>query len=125
MSKGIEAVEAFLNSSPDVEAMIKHVHEDAVFHEADCLAWGGEFRGHEGFLELLGKMAESFDTEVRDLQIMDAGDVITTKFIVNWKSKKTGESVDMPIVEIFTVKDGLIVDDDIFYKDAALVASFT
>ena len=36
---------------------------------------------------------------------------------------ETGESFDIPVVEIFAFRDRKITDDDVYYKDASLVAS--
>ena len=37
--------------------------------------------------------------------------------------RRTGESFDIPVVEIFAFRDGKITHDDVYYKDASLVAS--
>jgi ketosteroid isomerase-like protein len=52
-----------------------------------------------------------------------AGDKAVLHMLVRLTSRRTGESFDIPVVEIFAFRDGKITDDDVYHEDASLVAS--
>ena len=64
-----------------------------------------------------------FETEALKWEVMGAGDKAVLHMLVRLTSRRTGESFDIPVVEIFAFRDGKITDDDVYYKDASLVAS--
>ncbi len=64
-----------------------------------------------------------FETEALKWELMDAGDKVVLYMLVRLTSRRTGNSLDIPVVEIFAFRDGKITDDDVYYKDASLVAS--
>lgn len=92
---------------------------DAKILEAENLPYPGTFTGVEGFHFLKAKIAELADLDITDWQPMQAGDRVVVTMTGVLTSKATGRTVRMPIVEIYTVKDDLITEIDVFYKDTA------
>jgi ketosteroid isomerase-like protein len=50
-------------------------------------------------------------------------DVVAARFRLRFISRASGESVEMGLVEIYTVRDGRIAELDVYYKDPAAVAA--
>ncbi len=100
------------------------LHRDFVVHEAGGLPYSGEYHGAEGFFELLGKMNEAMELTPGDsFQYLLADDTVAIRGRLRLTSRASGESVEMSLVEIYTIRDGLIVDLDVYYKDPSAVTA--
>jgi len=53
------------------------------------------------------------------VELFPSGDRVAARFTLRLVSHATGKAVDMPLVEIFTVRDGRIVELEVFYSDTA------
>ena len=87
-----------------------------VLHQSPDLPWGGEFRGHAGYEDWARQMSRAFDRlEVSDTRFSVTGDtvVITCRLIT--RARASGETLDMPMVQVVRVRDGLIVEFRPFY----------
>lgn len=103
----------------DLDLALSAIHPDGVLHEADSLPYAGDWHGHDGFRQLVGIMLSSFDLKILGYEVYtSAPDTVTMKAEGTFTSKKSGRSSTMPLVEIYKIRDGLIVDADIYYKDA-------
>lgn len=102
------------------------LHEDFVVHSPRALPWGGEYRGQEGFIDLLTRITSMLDVgnEV-PMQFFDAGDCVVMKGMGRFTSHSSGQSAVVQIVELFTVRDGKLVDMDIYYKDPGAVTALS
>lgn len=100
-----------------VEAALEFIHPDVVAHEAESLPYGGEYRGKDAFLELLTKIGETVEIEVTPLGMHDAGDTIVAVFLAKFTSRASGNSIEMPVSEVYGFTDGLISSANFFYKD--------
>ena len=100
------------------------LHDDFVTHEAGGLPYSGEYHGAEGFFELLGKMNEGLELTLgHSVQFLLAENTAAMRSRVTFTSRATGNSVEMGLVEVYTVRDGLIVELDVYYKDPAAVTA--
>ncbi len=100
------------------------LHDDFVTHEAGGLPYSGEYHGAEGFFELLGKMNEGLELTLgHSVQFLLAENTAAMRSRVTFTSRATGNSVEMGLVEIYAVRDGLIVELDVYYKDPAAVTA--
>jgi uncharacterized protein len=100
------------------------LHHDLVVHEAGGLPYSGEYHGPQGFRELLTTMNESMELTAgpvtRDCL---SDDTVVSRFRLTFTARASGESVEMDLVELYKVRDGLIVDLDVYYKDPAAVTA--
>jgi uncharacterized protein len=102
------------------------LHDDFVTHEAGGLPYSGEYHGADGFFELLGKMNEGLELTLgHSVQFLLADNTAAMRSRVTFTSRATGKSVEMGLVEVYTVRDGLIVDLDVYYKDPAAVTELS
>ncbi len=98
------------------------LHDDVVDYETGGVPYGGQYRGPQGFFELLGKMNENLElTPAPAIQCLLADDTVAMRYRLKFTSRASGKSVEMSVVEAYTVRDGLIVELDVYYKDPSAV----
>jgi uncharacterized protein len=99
------------------------LHDDFVVHEAGGVPYSGEYRGAHGFFELFGKMNEHMELSPDPvIQYLVADDSIAIRYRLKFTARASGKDVEMSVVEIYTVRGGLIVELDVYYKDPSAVA---
>ena len=113
-------VQAFIDG--DSQRMRSYLADDVVLHEAAVLPYGGDHVGVEAFFSSLQTASSIFDAEALKWEVLDAGEKAVLHMLVRLTSRRTGAVLETPVVEIFGFRDGKIVDDDVYYKDAGLVA---
>jgi uncharacterized protein len=100
------------------------LHDEFVAYEAGGLPYSGEYLGPQGFFELLAKMNEGLELTLGPApQYLRTDDTIAVRSRLKFTARASGESVEMDLVEIYTVRDGLIVELDVYYKDPSAVAA--
>jgi len=100
------------------------LHNGFVVYEAGGVPYSGEYRGPQGFFELLGKTNEGLELTLGPTpQYLLADDTVAVRSRLTFAARASGKSVDMSLVEIYTVRDGLIVELDVYYKDPSAVAA--
>lgn len=87
-------------TSGDVETAMTHVADDAT-----CHAPGSDFAGKQAYTAFLAGFAPSL-TGLTDLASMADGDKVTLFY-----HPHTAATSSAPAAELFTVRDGLIVDN--------------
>ncbi len=112
-------------SMDDVLALLD---PEIAIHEVDSVPYPGTHRGHEGFLRVGGGFQAAWEM-VGPLRYTLIGDADEDKVVsivqVDVKSRATGRPFDLRMVEIYTVRDGRIVDIDMYYRDTAAMAEVT
>jgi uncharacterized protein len=99
------------------------LHDDFVVYEAGGVPYSGEYHGPDGFFELFAKMNQAMElTPGETVQYLHADGTVAIRGSLKFTSRACGESVEMSLVEIYTVRDGLIVELDVYYKDPSAVA---
>jgi uncharacterized protein len=100
------------------------LHDDFVLHEAGGLPYSGEYRGPQAFFGLFANMNEQMElTPDPAIQYLLAHDTAAMRYRLKFTARATGASVEMGLVEIYTVRDGLIAELDVYYKDPSAVAA--
>jgi uncharacterized protein len=100
------------------------LHDDFVVHEAGGLPFSGDYHGSQGFFDLLNRMNDVLELTVGPITSDPLGDdAVAARFRLTFMSRASGESVEMGLVEIYTVRDGRIAELDVYYKDPAAVAA--
>ena len=94
-------------SFDDMAALID---PDAVMHQSPDLPWGGDYRGHAGWLEFFTNFIVHFESlEVSDPMVVGTGDTVMTRATLKTRSRATGVELIRPMMHDITVKDGRIV----------------
>lgn len=111
-------------ASGDIDSVAALFHPDSVIHETTALPFGGDYHGPDGFRRLLGAMLADFEFQALDPEYLPLGeDAIAVRMGARFTSRRSGAVVQFPVVEIYTMKDGLIHDVDVYYKDPSAVAN--
>jgi ketosteroid isomerase-like protein len=89
------------------------------------LPYGGVYKGAAAFFEqLLPAIAGPFELTVSDSRVFDGGDAAAANMVLSFTSRRTGETIHMPYVEIYRVADGLITQVDVYPQDVTALAAF-
>jgi ketosteroid isomerase-like protein len=100
------------------------LHDDFVLHESGGLPFSGDYHGPSGFFELLDTMNDVLELAAGPITTEPLGDnAVAARFRLTFVSRASGKSVEMPLVEIYTVRDGRIAELDVYYKDPAAVTA--
>lgn len=100
------------------------LHDEFVVYEAGGLPYSGEYYGPDGFFELLAKMTDAMELTVgQSVQMLLADNTVAARARLTFTARATGNSVEMGLVEVYTVRDGLIVELDVYYKDPSAVTA--
>jgi uncharacterized protein len=98
--------------------------DDFVAYEAGGLPYSGEYHSPQGFFDLLAKMTEGLEFTLGPApQLLLDGDSVAVRSRVTFTARATGKSVEVKLVEVYTVNDGLIAELDVYYQDPAAVAA--
>lgn len=102
--------------------------ENIIIREAESLPYGGEYHGIEGAMkhaEGYTKVWDDLQTSVErkmDAEFFDAGDSV----IVRWRQRagKDKREFDSTAVSIYRLRDGKIVESEMFQDTAAVLNFF-
>lgn len=121
----LEVVRSFTDSmrSGDIDACRRLVAEELVFSEAECLPFGGDWLGPSGFVDFLGAVGKDYRVRIADMALSEDGDRVLARVSGTISSRATGRSLPLDAMDLYEVRDGLIVRVDVYYKDAAAVAN--
>ncbi|HEV7689121.1 MAG TPA: nuclear transport factor 2 family protein [Acidimicrobiia bacterium] len=106
----------------DVKTCLALLHPDNVFDEAPGLPFGGDYSGHEGFIRLLKDVGRLFEVKLSEPQVSPAGDCVLVRLTGTFTSRATGRTLETPVVDLYTVRDGKVARVDVFYKDTRAMA---
>jgi len=125
---GVEHIEGMVAAlrGGDLDGLLGRLHPDVEVHEAASLPYGGIIRGREAFrdeliMTIMGLATLAIDT-VRIGQLDDGRLIV--EMDLAFTSRATGETLQMPVVEIYTIVDGLVGRIDVYYKDTKRLVEF-
>ena len=97
-------------------------HPDAVFHEADCLPYGGAHRGIEAIKTGYGMIHQVFDgVHALFEELLAAGDIVIAYQQIDFRVRKNGRTGSFPVAELFRFRDGKVIEWRALYFDADMV----
>jgi hypothetical protein len=99
-------------------------HPDFVLYEAECLPFGGEWRGKDALQRCAAAMYGTWAEAKVDIHDITGGDSwAVTVLTLTMTSKRTGETFSQTVNEAGLFEDGLLKSLRIHYFDAAEVAA--
>jgi uncharacterized protein len=108
----------------DMDTARSLLADDFVCYEAGGLPYSGTYHTPDGFFGLAGRIFGAMElTPGPDVQFLRDGDTIGARFRLTFTSRETGEKAEMSFVEVYTVRDGKIVELDVYYKDPSAVTA--
>lgn len=124
MTTAAKAAQQLLDgfAAGDLEAALAGIDPEVELTQSPAVPWGGVYRGHAGFQQFAGKMLERFDVQIVDFEIFDAGDMATSRIVTRFTLRATGETVEMPVVEVYWAREGKIYRIEPYYQNQTIVA---
>lgn len=111
-------------SAGNLDEVRRLLDEDFVAHEAGGLPYSGDYHGPQGFIDLLTTMTDALELTPGPIDRTPLDDAtVVCRFRLRFTARETGGSVEMDLVELYTVRQGRIVDLDVYYKDPAAVTA--
>ncbi|GAB3987581.1 nuclear transport factor 2 family protein [Actinoallomurus acanthiterrae] len=106
----------------DFGGMAAHLAPGVVMHQAPTLPYGGVWRGHDGIERFMAAMSEAW----RSLEFLERrqwvdGDTVIVSNHGRLTARATGRSLETTVLQLITVRDGLITEFRPFYWDTAAV----
>lgn len=116
-----EFEDLFMANRDDFTKVLPVVHEQIVIHEAASLPYGGEHRGHDGWLELARTFISTWEptAPIRADFKQCADDEVVVRVELEVIARATGRPFTLKIAEFHRVEDGKIRETTIYYYDTA------
>jgi ketosteroid isomerase-like protein len=114
---------ALLNSG-DYEGATDYISPDITIHEPYALPYGGELRGLEGWGTFRSLFRQTWKNwSDGPIWYAEADGTVAKENIVTATSRLTGKICTTRLAEIFTFREGKIIESRIYYQDIASVLS--
>jgi ketosteroid isomerase-like protein len=97
--------------------------DDLVAHEPPGLPYAGDYHGPAGWGDMMARVYDLFEVSLSSVEFVSAEDAVIIPMTCRFTSRTSRRSVDTKVIEVFSVRDGKIVDIDIFYKDPSAIAA--
>jgi ketosteroid isomerase-like protein len=126
--KNIDTVRTALDNARanKLEAAKPFFADDFILYEADGLPFGGEYRGWDGYVDILMRLRAFFKAGERrqdDRSFIPYGDdKVIIHFTVDGYVAKNERHVRMPVLALWELKDGKIARIRPFFFDTKKIA---
>ena len=108
----------------DWERVESLLHPDFVLYEAECLPFGGEWRGPDALQRCAAAMYGTWAKATVEIHDITGGDThAVTVLTLTMTSKRTGETFSQTVNEMGVFEGELLKELRIHYFDAAEVAA--
>ena len=94
---------------------------DIRLEQTPVLPWGGVYEGHEGARNFFTSLSEYTEAIPEPEQYFEAGDDVVVTGRLRGKVQGNGKAIDIPIVHIWTVKEGRITQFRAFIDTPLMV----
>jgi uncharacterized protein len=114
----------------DLEAYIAAGHPEVVIREPGSLPYGGDYRGLEGMRRHAAGWMRTWaalqpgDERKLDAVFIDAGYHVVASWRLRARAHDGNGTLDMPMVGIYRLRDGKLVEAQMFYSDTVEVLRF-
>jgi len=93
----------------DVAAAFALFAPDVELYQSEEIPWGGSYKGHEEAAVFFGKLIQTITSTVTLERCIDAGDHVVALGRTRGTVNDGGQSFDVPIAHVWTLRDGLVV----------------
>lgn len=113
-----------LAGAQEWERVAELVHPDYEIHEAECLPFGGTWKGRDALKRVAQAMYSTWEkASVERHEIVGGAQWAVNILSLTMTSKKTGETFKQTVCEAGRFEDGMLREHRIHYFDAAQVAA--
>lgn len=121
-----KAVEEF-----DVAGVLAAYDPEIVIRDAESLPYGGTHHGLEGAkhhvegaAKTWGPFKPSATERKLDAVFLDSGEYVVVLWRLKGLDASIGRMLDVPTVSVYKMRDGKIVESQMFYSDTVAIAQF-
>jgi hypothetical protein len=123
MSENLDLLHTFAKevAAKNHDGLRAILHADVVIHEAPTLPYGGDHHGPEAFIRLFETVQGTWEfTEAfQYTYYVSDPDTVTLQVDVDAIAAATRKPLRLRLAEIFTIREGQIVELDVYYWDTA------
>ena len=124
LERFFEAERRYMQEGGSFAEFAATLANDVVLHQSPDLPWGGEYFGPKRYEEWARAMSVVFDrVDMRDLRFFEQDDTVVIVGTLATRSRATGETMELPMTQVVTVKDGKITDFRPFYWNVPAYAA--
>ncbi len=99
------------------------LHPDVVMYQASSLPYGGIWRGPGGIEKFMAAMSDAWQSlEFLEQRFVVGDDAIVVLNRGRLTARATGRTLETSVMQLITVRDGLISEMHPFYQDTMAVA---
>jgi ketosteroid isomerase-like protein len=127
MERDVEKIEELYRAQQkrDIRSILMLMSEEVEIMQSSELPWGGHYTGHDGVKNFLTKLTEHIDSQVQVERMIDAGDKVAVVGRTAGKARKTNLEFDVPIVHIWTMREGQVVRFEPYIDNATMLAALS
>lgn len=112
-------------AAADMQVAQRLIDPQVVVVEPASLPYGGIYRGSDTFFNTLtGAIFEVVELSFGDVAVFDGGNTATARIALTFTARATGEVLEMPVIEVYDVVEGLITKIEVFPHDAGALGQF-
>ncbi len=127
MKTAAEVVGAMLEAvkREDAAGVMACIDQDMKCIEPPSLPYGGTHLGSEAFKkDVLGVLMGRLIIKFGRCELLGTGDKVAASMDLTFTSRKTGKSIMMPYVEVYTCRNDKVVHLDVYPQDTQLLVQF-
>ena len=127
MKSAAEVVTAMLDAvkREDAAGVLACIDKDMKCIEPPSLPYGGVHQGLEAFKnDVLGVLMGRLVIKFGRCELLGSGDKVAASMDLTFTSRKTGKSIMMPYVEVYTCRNDKVVHLDVYPQDTQLLVEF-
>jgi ketosteroid isomerase-like protein len=127
MKSAAEVVNTMLQAAlrQDMATITTCLDPDVICVEPDSLAYGGTARGRDAFLnDVFGAIFGKFEMSIAKFSVIGTTGTVAVDMEIHFKSRKTGLTLIMPYVELYTVKNEKIGEIRVYPQDTKALVEF-
>jgi len=125
-SSGVEALQRFYRAEAeyvrtggeDFGPVAATLHPHIVMIQADSLPYGGQWHGREGFERWMQAFSQAWSSaSTTDVRFFEHDDTVVVVAETEATARDSGESFRTSICHIVRIRDGLLMEFQVFYWD--------
>ena len=116
LERFFEAERRYMQEGGSFEELRATLADDVVLHQSPDLPWGGEYIGPARYEEWARAMSAVFDqVDMREPEFFEQDDQVVVVGRLVTRVRASGDTMELPMAQIVTIKNGEITDFRPFY----------
>jgi ketosteroid isomerase-like protein len=114
----------------DVAGVLAAYDPEIVIRDAESLPYGGVYHGLEGAKQHVEGAAQTWNhlqppnERKMDAVFLNAGEYVIVLWRLRGLATNSGSKLDLPVVSVYRMRGGKIVESQMFYSDTVAILQF-